>query len=371
MLFLGIAAKNLARRPLRSLLTMLGLGFAAAGLIMLVGLARGLEGAWSQSLLDRGVHLVVSPKGAVEVLAGTLEQSVVGALAREPGVTAAAGELVSLLALAKDRTVAAAGWEPGSFLWDTMTWVAGGPPTGAGQVALGENLATALGLSPGDRLELWGREFSLTGIARSTSALNLGGAFFPLATLQELVGKRGLVTFVNLRLTAPDDAAALASTRAALARAYPGLAFAPTAEVTRDNRILGIFQAMAWGTSLLAIVISAVFVLNTMMMAVAERTREIGLLGAVGWSRARIMALVLGEGALLALLGGLLGVALGLAGLQFLTAHTGLGAFLTPRVSAGFLGQALGGTVLLGTLGSLYPAWRAMNLRAAQALKYE
>ncbi|MCF8035054.1 MAG: ABC transporter permease [Desulfarculaceae bacterium] len=371
MYFVSVPIKNLARRPTRTMLTGLGVAVAVASLIMLVGLARGLEDAWSQSLMDRGVHILVSQKGAVEVLAGVVDEAMAPRLALTPGVAKAAGELVALTALSNGATILASGWEPGSYLWDSLNLVEGRLPADDREVVLGESLAASTGSKPGDTLEVMGQNFKVAGISRNQSALSQGTVFTPLRPLQQLVGKKGMVTFINLQLPAGTDQERVAALTEQLSAAYPSLKLLPTNEVTRQNRILGIFRSMAWGTSLLAIIISTVFVLNTMVMSVSERTKEIGILTAVGWSPTRIIAMVLLEGILLCLGGGLVGVALGVAGLDVLTSYSELKTFIQPRLTGGFLLMAAVSAVLLGALGSLYPASRAVRLRAAQALKRE
>jgi putative ABC transport system permease protein len=373
MRFIDISLNNLVRRPVRSILTGLGTALAVASLIMLVGMAQGLEGAWSGSLLDRGVHLLASRKGAVEVLTGAIDSQVVSSLANEPGVAAAAGELVTLTGLADGKTVLAAGWRPESYLWRSLNLIQGQLPAvqGNDEVVVGETLAAALHLVPGDTMEVLGATFTVVGISRNQSALNQSGFIAPLASLQQLLGKKGKVTFVNLRFHDPGDEESMLKIQMALGNKYPELEFLQTNEVTRGNRILGIFRAMAWGTSLLALTISALFVLNTMAMSVTERTREIGILSALGWSRGLIMALIIQEGVVLSFAGGMMGLCCGTAGLKLLSGLEAIGAFIQPQVSLKFLFEIIAASVILGILGSLYPAWRAINLKTAQALKYE
>lgn len=373
MLFINLSITNIAQRPIRSILTALGTTLAVSSLIVLVGMARGLEGAWSGSLLDRGVHLLASQKGAVEVLTGSIDSEIVSNLVKETGVTEAAGELVSLISLADGKTVLAVGWEFESYLWRSLHLVKGRLPSDQRlhEVVAGEKLAEALNLEPGKTLEVMGSILTVVGISRNQSALNQSGLFAPLALLQQLLGKAGKVTFINLRLHRPDDPENAARIQELLRRKYLDLEFLLTDEVTENNRILGIFRAMAWGTSLLALVISTLFVLNTMAMSVTERTREIGILNALGWSKGRILALVMQEGVLLSVAGGLTGVVLGTAGLNFLCRLDAIGSFLQPQVPMRFLIEVGFASVLLGALGSLYPAWRAINMQTLFALKYE
>jgi putative ABC transport system permease protein len=120
-----------------------------------------------------------------------------------------------------------------------------------------------------------------------------------------------------------------------------------------------------------ALLMGAFFILNTLLMAVGERTREVGVLVAVGWSDARILALVLIEGLLLALAGGLAGAALGLAGLEWLSRLPHLRGFVDPEISPRLLGEVLGAALLLGLAGGFYPAWRALRLAVVDALRHE
>ena len=94
-------------------------------------------------------------------------------------------------------------------------------------------------------------------------------------------------------------------------------------EVVGTSQGFRIARAMSWSTSLLAIVVGVLGVMNTMLMTVFERTHEIGILLAVGWKRRRIVYMVLCESALLGLLGGIAGVALGAIGLKILERHAG------------------------------------------------
>jgi len=118
--------------------------------------------------------------------------------------------------------------------------------------------------------------------------------------------------------------------------------------------------------------VGSIALMNTMIMSVAERTREIGVLRAVGWRRWLVLRQILGEALLLTLLSGMVGVAWTAALVRVLKAIPSLGIWremfeLTPIVVI----EALILCVTLGIVGGLYPAWRATRLSPVEALRYE
>jgi putative ABC transport system permease protein len=128
-------------------------------------------------------------------------------------------------------------------------------------------------------------------------------------------------------------------------------------------------RAMSWSTSLLAIIVGILGVMNTMLMSVFERKHEIGVLLALGWSRARIMSLILCESAAMGLLGGLVGVALGAAILAVLETTPYVRGFLEPDLGWALALQAVVIAVLVGVISGLYPAWRSSRLSPSTALQ--
>ena len=126
----------------------------------------------------------------------------------------------------------------------------------------------------------------------------------------------------------------------------------------------------AWAMSFLAALVGGIGIANTMLMSVFERTREIGLLRAVGWSRARICGLIVLEGLALSIAGGALGVPLGwleeIAAARVVEMGW-ISVSMEPLVAL----EAVGLAIAIGVVGSLYPGLRAANLEPTEALRYE
>ena len=131
-----------------------------------------------------------------------------------------------------------------------------------------------------------------------------------------------------------------------------------------------LVDSFAMAISLLAALVSVIGVANMMLMSVFDRTREIGLLRAIGWSRWRIVAMIEAEGILLSLVGGLLGIPFGLLLIQGSRFFVDMG-WLNVTLDGPLYFKAVAGAVLIGIFGSLYPALRAANLSPTEALRYE
>ena len=365
-----VAVRNLFRRPARSGLTGAGIAIAVASLFALLSLARGVENAWRLSLDERGSHLVVYERGVVEILASSLPTSLVGILASVPGVKAVAPELVSLAPVGEDAHALVSEWPLDSYLWRSVHLRQGRlPRPGERAVVLGEKLATALGRQPGEHVQLLFQDFEVSGVARFSGVMNDGMAFVPAPALQDLISRPGSATIINLELVNPGDRGVISAVRERLAAASARAEVAETESLTRDNRLLGLLRAIAWATSAIALGMGLLAVLNTLMMAVAERTREIGIMSAIGWSRARILSMIVIEGLLLSAVSSLLGCILGVLIAHWIASMPAVRGFLEPEITLRLAVEVALALLALGGFGSVYPAWRATRLDPEKALQ--
>ncbi|MDY7041647.1 MAG: ABC transporter permease, partial [Chloroflexota bacterium] len=123
--------------------------------------------------------------------------------------------------------------------------------------------------------------------------------------------------------------------------------------------------------SFLAVFIGGVGLLNTMLMSVLERTREIGVLRSLGWQRRQVLGMILKESLVLGAVGGVFGIPLGL-GLGGLIELAGIwGGAIGPIYTPQSFVQAVVVGMVGGVVGGLYPAWRATRMRPVEALRYE
>jgi len=192
---------------------------------------------------------------------------------------------------------------------------------------------------------------------------------FPLPAIQGYNRVPGIVTLAFVKVTPGAKAATVANR---IEYSLPELTTIRTAtQFGRADRNLVYLQAAVNGSTVLAILIGAVIVGNTMLLSLFERTREFGLLRAVGWTRRRTVSLLLGESLLLALVGAVLGVVLSFAVAAALARLPALRGILHPNFTEGAFWRALLTALVMTLIGALYPTTRAALLSPLKALSYE
>ncbi|MDR3636525.1 MAG: ABC transporter permease [Isosphaeraceae bacterium] len=374
MRFSSLIARNLWRRGVRTGLTVLGLGIGIAAVVALVGISLGFEKSFLKLFAAKGIDLVVVRAGVSQQLTSNLDQSLGEKIRRVPGVRDMAASLADVVSFEDANLVSVItnGWEPESLLFRGIRVLEGRGLTRQDRRAamLGRVLALNLGKRVGEQLDVAGQTFQVVGIYESESWFENGGLIVPLAELQRMMGREGQVTGFVIAADSPDRRS-VDTLKQRIEKAVSGVAAVPARDYVQGDIQIRLSKAMAWTTSAVALVLGSVGVLNTMMMAIFERTAEIGLLRALGWRRRRVLSLILGEALMLGVAGAVLGALLGFAGIRALslvpTASNFIARDLPPVVPA--VGLLLG--VGLSLLGGLYPALRAARLEPTEALRHD
>ena len=370
MNLVGLAFSNLRRRPGRTLLSILGIGLTVGGAVALLSLGQGIRAGVGDSIDERGADFVVSQRAATDAFGGRLPESLGARLAEIPGVRSVSGEMVSFVSQSGGRPVLAAGVQ-------VTAPVVRDAPIAAGRslqlgdtrrVVLGDAIAESLGVGPGATIELHEENFEVVGIARWASRMNRSIVLMPLGDLQTLTFRPGQVTGFNIRLEENASASRRAEIRAALAAAGPVLV-SEAAEIMDRDRNLAVLNAVSFAVSLIALALGGLNVLSTQLMSVQERTREIGMMSAIGWSDAQVLSLIVLEGMVLGFLGCALGVAIGVASSGLFESIPTIGRYISFKPTLGGLILPLFGALLLCLVGALYPAWRAVRLSPSAALR--
>jgi putative ABC transport system permease protein len=371
MTFLTIVMRSLVRRPVRTGLTLVGIAIGIAAVVALVGISQGYEKSVEQQLDTIGMDLLVSDMTG-GISPKIYDASVAEQVGKLPEVKQSASVLMHFLSVEEVPFMMVSGREWGNFGWEKLTIVQGRMPKDANEhaVVLGTMAADLLKKKVGDRLQLEALELNVVGIVDGHSVVDNGAAILSLPVLQEARGEQGKINFVNVRVTKGLSADGMKNLIAEIKKIYPGGRATPTHEVVNTSQGFKVVRAMSWSTSLLAIIVGVLGVMNTMLMTVFERTHEIGIFLAVGWKRFRIVMMVLCESALLGFFGGIFGVIVGIIGLKIME-HTVVRGMLQPDTSLMLLVKSVCIAVIVGVVSGLYPAWRSSLLSPAVALHAE
>lgn len=249
--------------------------------------------------------------------------------------------------------------------------------TAEGEAIMRQSVAESRGVSVGDSVEVINpatrmpESLTIVGLYAQPEGLNPQGTLETnLATVERFGGARANVITVDAELGA--DQASVTSGLEKKIADYPMLVVSDQeeyaqAQTDRVGSILGVLCALLG----LAIVIAVLGIVNTLVLSVIERTREIGLLRAVGTSRGQVRLMVTLEAVTISLLGAALGTGLGLvfgACLQRVLAGMGLTQLVIPW---GMIGLALGGAVIVGVVAAALPSRRAARLDILDAIAHE
>ena len=352
-------------------MTTFGIAIAVAGFVALTGLTQGVQHSYSAGFEESGGDLVVSQKNSFSIDSSVVSEKLGPALASIAGVEDVSGVLMSVVGADDAANIVVAGWPQGSFLWRGLSHLEGRLPTEADQwpVVLGKSIADGLHKRIGDTVTLQDQPYQVVGIASFSSVLNKNIALVPLKGLQTLNARDGTVTLFQIHLTRPLDPARVAAVRSRIEQVATGYEVGNTDELTSNIRFFSLIQAIASTVSLVVMGMAALAIANTLLMAVRQRTFEIGILSAIGWRATRIVRLILIEGMIMSTIGGAIGVGLGTVAMD-LVSRTEVAAGLMERyLTPGIIAEALIAVFVAGSLGALYPALRAARLLPAEALR--
>ncbi len=407
ILYLRLSWRNLWRHRRRTLIVVASIGFCLAMMIFYDGMIGGFEQAiYGNAINVLGGNLQVHAEGysakpgQKPLLPLPDDQAVLRAALAQPEVVAASRRIVTG-GLASNRKGAFAvgiiGIEPEKE--QTISLVAQRAASGRflastdlDQVYIGNGLAKEMEVSVGDRITLAGRDtrdqmrsrsMTIVGIFDvGLSDLEKQTVYISLAAAQDIYGLRSQSTEVMISLKQiGSELAVMRALKASLngyeiatwQTSFPYLESA----INTKSGVMNVF-----GVIILAI--AGIGILNMLMMAVYERTREIGVIGALGMKPGQISLLFLLEGALMGLIGVGIGIGLGLAinliigsvGLDF-ASYTGLTDYMallsgkvytTPGLDN--LAQRTTAVVVIAILSALYPAAEAARNEPAESLHY-
>ncbi|MFL6528506.1 MAG: ABC transporter permease [Chthoniobacterales bacterium] len=369
MTFLNVVTRGLQRRPIRTGLTLLGIAVGIAAVVALIGLSRGLITSWTAGMKSRGTDIVVhNMRGSLTPKpfpAATRDR-----IAQVPSLAGTCNILVDIASIENAELMIISGREWGCFAWENLKLVSGRMPNDQNEraVVLGTTAAEVLKKKVGDTVQIETEELTVVGIFEGGAFVENGSIVLALPLLQQITGNQDQISAIDVRVASGTDDAGIRRLCEQLSKLIPEAHAEPAGEHLVNTEGYRVINAMSWGTSLLAVLVGVLGVTNTMLMSVFERKQEIAVLLALGWKRNRIVRMILLESALLGLLGGIVGVALGFAAVHLMERAPAIHGLLQPDLSLSLTLMAVAMSVFVGILSGFYPAWRSSRLSPSLAL---
>ena len=369
MNFFHVITSGLKRRPIRTGLTLLGISVGIAAVVALIGLSRGLLTSWTAGMKSRGTDIVVhNMRGSLTPK--PFPASTRDRIAHLPGLAATSPGLVDLMSIENAELMVVSGREWGGFTWQNLKLVSGRMPNDQMEraVVLGTTAADVLKKKIGDTVQIETEELPVVGIVEGGAFVENGSIILSLPLLQQILGSHDQISAIDVRVAPGTNDAGIRKLCEEISRLIPEAHAEPAGEHLVNTEGFRVINAMSWGTSLLAVLVGVLGVTNTMLMSVFERKQEIAILLALGWKRSRIVRMILCESALLGFFGGIIGVGLGILGVNIMKTAPAIHGLLEPDLSTGLMLMAIAIAVFVGVLSGLYPAWRSSRLTPSLAL---
>jgi putative ABC transport system permease protein len=372
MLFIEVILQNLRTRKARSVLTVLAVAIGVTMVVALGVLTFSLRQTAISVLRVGKADFTIAQRGVSDLLYSAVDADELARVRAYPEVESAIGVLVAISELdAQHPLFLEIGVEADQLDNFGVRIVRGAAyaPDAPNQLMLGYRAAADLNKDVGDTLDIDGDVYTIVGLFSTGQVFGDSAAMRPLTAVQADERKPGSMTLLFVRTKPGADIEAL---RSAIEFDSPQLATVKTqSDFGRVDRNLQLINAANLGGSILAIVIGAIGVMNTTLLSFFERTREFGVLRSIGWSRRRVLTLVLGEAFAVSLIGAAAGVALGFAAIAGLARLPDLAGIFEPVYTTAVFGRALTFASVMALLGALYPALRAARLVPLEALRHE
>lgn len=376
MNYFKLIMKNPFRNKTRSFLAIVGIAIGIATIVALGLITASLEDSTETTLKDGSAEITVTKIGSsMGSSSGNLNESYVDKLSEIDGVEKTAGLLdTTIIDTTSDRESSRYGYSLYGAKRDDLDIVGINNVNGSlfdeekDELIVGKNLADEENYTIGDTIDVYGNEFKITGIYETGSIFYDTAMYTSLERLQNLTDNEGEISSISVKIKKDAN---LTTVNDNIKDKYNDtLNTITTEEMSQTiDDTLGMINSATTAIEALAIIIGGLGVINTMMMTVFERTREIGVLKSVGWTKKRILTMIMGESIVLTLLSGIIGSVLGVLGVVLLLKYNGSDMTLVFNINIFIKAFAVALTV--GILGGLYPAIKASRLSPTEALRYE
>lgn len=384
MSFFILSYKNLLRHKTRSFLTLIGISASIAVLYSIVSFNKGFEVGLAKELERTGLHFMIVPSGcphevASLVLHGAvipkyLEDNVSEKIKKYEEISLISPLLVTQLPnRAYNRIDLVYGMEMSHLKKIKPDWkINGNIPEDNEGLILGSEIADHNKMKVGDTYSYGDKKFIVSGILKKTGSQDDAFIYMPIISLQKMLNKEGKVTALGVKVNNPEK---LTDVTDKLSSEIPGIQIVTMNQVMNSiSSLASSAKILSLSVAIIALIISAVGVMNSILMTVFERTQEIGMMRAIGAGRNDIFKIIITETMILTTVGGLLGLTISTIGSELIESFV---RKFMPYVPAGKIILfdfkiaffSLIFSIFVGIISGLYPAFKASKVSPIEAIK--
>ncbi|WP_414470146.1 ABC transporter permease [Methanobacterium sp. ACI-7] len=345
-----LAFNNIRRKKLRSALTTLGIIIGVATIVVLLGMTAGatseVQAETSKYMYDVGV-IPASTSGNL-----LMDTQTISSVRNFPGLY----DFREVTVFNEDINGKRVNFE-GINDWKQVKITNGTPG-----VVINQAVADKLGYTIGSKIKIKNQEFSVTGISKEEQPLYV---YINQDIAKQLTDNKVSVIYARVN----GDPKAFSDN---MEKQINGISVETKSEkVAKVQEMAGQAMLFIGFIASIALIVGIISVINTMLISVMERTRELGVLKAIGFTNWEIKGSILFESGLLGLLGGIAGVILGIVGIFLATNMLKFTSSISSMMPLWLIGGVIIGATVLSILAGLYPAMCASRLNVVEALRHE
>ena len=369
MTFLSLVFKNIWRHRIRTSLTILGISIGIATIVVFSLISSALYNALGGMTAPGKTDFTVAKAGVSDLLVSFLDEEQVEKIENTEGIEEISPYALTVIQYGGNPYFLVGGIEADKLDLMGVGMISGRAYENGDEVVIGKIVAKNRNLREGDEMFLKDKNYNIVGVFETGQSFQDGGAATTIEESQRLQGIAGQVTMVSVKVAEGYD---IRETAEKIEKENKDLVtIVDVEDIDEVDQGRKIINSISLAISILAVVIGSIGVMNTIIMSVFERTREIGVLRAVGWKRRRVILMILGESFLIGVFATIIGSIVGLA-IIWGVSQTELGeTWLAVDYDIWIFVRAFIVSLAVVLFGSIYPAFRAARLLPTEALKYE
>lgn len=374
---LDLALKNIFRQKTRTALTIIGILIGIAAVVALGSISEGIEEMISEEMKFLGGTIMISSKGSAGMMGGFQGSSIteddVENLEDFSGVKQVIPFVIRIgqIRIGAGPPSMTIGIKPehAEFFKSIGTELESGRELEEGdtyQALAGYTYADDRGLIVGDTVEIKKYSFEIVGIIEETKTDMDTSIIVPLKTIMDIYD---METYQAL-FVVPEDITEVEYVAEDITDNFEDLeAMTSTDIIQQMSQVVDTLRFFTIGIGSIAAIVGGLGVMNTMIMSIMERKKEIGIMKAIGATNRFILTQILLESVIISLIGGVVGIVFGSFGsysLRFISSGMAVAKVTVELVMGGILFA-----LFLGLFGGFYPAWKAAKLNPIEAIRYE